>query len=435
MRTDVAADFGAFGEEFFRNPHPVYAELRARGPVHRVRVPEGAEAWLVVGHEACKDALTDPGLSKNWGHASPELPLARLSAGHNLLSSDPPDHTRLRGLVSREFTPRRVETLVPRVRALTGELLDTVLSSPDGRADLVEAFAFPLAIGVICELLGVPSLDRGSFRTWAEQALSSPDRDTRLAATGAMTAYLVGMIDEKRGRPGDDLLSALIRTTDEDGDRLSADELIGMAWLLLVAGFETTVNLIASGVLALFRHPDQLAALRADFGLIDNAVEEVLRYETPVETTTYRFTTGSVTIGGVTVPGGGELVLIALADAGRDAARFPDPNRFDIRRATGGHLSFGHGVHYCLGAPLARLQAATAITALLERCPDLALDSDPASLPWRQGLLIRGPRRLYVRWTDGTPEETRADVDPATPADAQAPEDAGPRAGRPDRRR
>ncbi|WP_243793844.1 cytochrome P450 [Saccharopolyspora gloriosae] len=406
---DIAADFGAFGEEFFRNPHPVYAELRARGPVHRVRVPEGADVWLVVGYEACKDTLINPTLSKDWKHASTDLPLTRLSSGHNLLSSDPPDHTRLRGLVSSEFTPRRVETLLPRVEALTDELLDTMLSSPDGRADLVEALAFPLAIGIICELLGVPSLDRGSFRTWAEQALSSPDRDIRLAATGAMTAYLVGMIDEKRGRPGDDLISALIcRTTDEDGDRLSSDELIGMAWLLLVTGFETTVNLIASGVLALLRRPDQLAALRADFGLIDNAVEEMLRYETPVETTTYRFTTGSVKIGGVTVPGGGELVLIALADAGRDAARFPDPNRFDIRRATGGHLSFGHGIHYCLGAPLARIQAATAITALLERCPDLALDSDPASLPWRQGLLIRGPRILRVRWTDGAPKESQA---------------------------
>ncbi|MDH2391172.1 cytochrome P450 [Streptomyces sp. HNM0663] len=398
MTTDVAVDFGALGEDFFRNPHPVYAALRAQGPVHRVRVPEGAEAWLVVGHEACRAALTDPGLSKNWQHASPDLPLARLSAGENLLSSDPPDHTRLRGLVSREFTPRRVATLAPRVAALTGELLDAMLASPDARADLVEALAFPLAMGIICELLGVPSLDRDSFRTWAEQALSSPDRDTRTAATTAMTRYLVATTDEKRGRPGDDLISALIRTTDEDGDRLSADELIGMAWLLLVTGFETTVNLIASGVLALLRHPDQLNALCADFSLIDNAVEEMLRYDTPVETTTYRFTTEPVEIAGTTVPGGGELVLIALADAGRDPARFADPDRFDIRRATGGHLAFGHGVHYCLGAPLARLQAASAITALLRCCPGLTLDTVPTTLPWRHGLLVRGPRKLPVRW-------------------------------------
>ncbi|SDP73529.1 Cytochrome P450 [Streptomyces sp. cf386] len=401
VTADVTVDFGALGEEFLRNPHPVYAALRARGPVHRVRVPEGAEAWLVVGHEACRSALTDPTLSKSWKDASPELPLARLSAGDNLLSSNPPDHTRLRRLVAKEFTPRRIEALAPRVRALTGELLDAMLARPGGRADLVEALSFPLAMGIICELLGVPSLDRAAFRDWAEQALSSPDRDTRTAATAAMTRYLVGMVDEMRARPGDDLMSALIRTTDEDGDRLSPDELIGMAWLLLVTGFETTVNLIAGGVLALLRHPGQLAALRADPSLIDNAVEEMLRYEGPVETTTYRFTTAPLDIAGSSVPGGGELVLIALADADRDPARFPDPDRFDIRRPTGGHLAFGHGIHYCLGAPLARLQARTAINALLDRCPALFLDTHPADLTWRTGLLIRGPRRLPIRWLPG----------------------------------
>ncbi|MER7462177.1 cytochrome P450 [Streptomyces sp. NPDC097981] len=398
----VTADLGALGEEFTRNPYPVYAALRARGPVHRVRVPEGAEAWLVVGHDACRAALTDPTLSKSWKDASPALPLARLSAGENLLSSNPPDHTRLRGLVAREFTARRVEALAPRVRALTGELLDAMLARPAGEADLVEALAFPLAMGVICELLGVPSLDRAAFRDWAEQALSSADRDTRTAATAAMTHYLAGLVDDMRSRPRDDLMSALIRTTDEDGGRLSPDELIGMAWLLLVTGFETTVHLIAGGVLALLRHPDQLAALRADPSLIDNAVEEMLRYEGPVETTTYRFTTEPAEIAGVPVPGGGELVLVALADADRDPARFPDPDRFDIRRAAGGHIAFGHGIHHCLGAPLARLQARTAVTALLDRCPALSLNAGPAALAWRSGLLIRGPRELPVRWLPRT---------------------------------
>ncbi|MFJ3199575.1 cytochrome P450 [Streptomyces sp. NPDC086989] len=398
IASDVVVDFGALGVEFTRNPHPVYAALRARGPVHRVRVPEGAEAWLVVGHEACRAALTEPTLSKSWRDASPALPLARLSAGENLLSSNPPDHTRLRRLVAREFTPRRVEALAPRVRALTGELLDAMLARPAGEADLVEALAFPLAMGIICELLGVPALDRAAFRGWAEEALSSADRETRTAATEAMTRYLVGMVDEVRGRAGDDLLSALVRTTDEDGDRLSPDELIGMAWLLLVTGFETTAHLIATGVLALLRHPGQLAALRADPSLIDNAVEEMLRWEGPVETTTYRFTTGPVEIAGAVIPGGGELVLVALADADRDPARFPDPDRFDIRRPAGGHIAFGHGIHYCLGAPLARLQTRTAITALLERCPALWLAGHPADLSWRTGLLIRGPRSLPVRW-------------------------------------
>ncbi|MEF2526372.1 MULTISPECIES: cytochrome P450 family protein [Streptomyces] len=398
MHTEIAADFAALGEDFTRDPYPVYAALRARGPVHRVRTPEGAEAWLVVGHAACRAALTHPGLSKSWRDASPGLPLARLSAGENLLSSNPPDHTRLRRLVAGEFTPRRVDGLAPRVRELAGGLLDAMLTRPDRRADLVEALAFPLAMGVICELLGVPALDRASFRDWAGQALSSPDREARTAATAAMTRYLVGMVEEMRARPGGDLMSALIRTTDEDGGRLSPDELIGMAWLLLVTGFETTVNLIAAGVLLLLRHPDQLAALRADPSLAGGAVEEVLRYEGPVETTTYRFTTGPVEIGGSAIPGGGELVLVALADADRDPARFTDPDRFDIRRPPGGHIAFGHGIHYCLGAPLARLQARTALCALLERAPGLRLDADPASLPWRAGLLIRGPRSLPVRW-------------------------------------
>ncbi|MFD8792415.1 cytochrome P450 family protein [Streptomyces vinaceus] len=395
---DIAADFGALGEEFVRDPHPVYAALRARGPVHRVRVPEGADAWLVVGYEACRSALTEPTLSKSWRDASPALPLTRLSAGENLLSSNPPDHTRLRKLVVKEFTPRRVEALAPRVRALTGELLDAMLARPAGSADLVEALAFPLAMGVICELLGVPSLDRAAFRDWAEQALSSPDRAIRTAATAAMTRYLAGMLDAMRARPRDDLMSALIRATDEDGGRLSPDELIGMAWLLLVTGFETTVQLISTGVLTLLRHPDQLAALRADPSLIDNAVEEMLRYEGPVETTTYRFTTGPVEIAGSVIPGGGELVLVALADADRDPARFPDPDRFDIHRPGGGHIAFGHGIHYCLGAPLARLQARTAVTSLLARCPALFLDAGPGDLVWRTGLLIRGPRKLPVRW-------------------------------------
>ena len=397
-RTAIAVDFGALGDEFTRNPHPVYAGLRAQGPVHRVRLPEGAEAWLVVGYEACRSALTHPALSKSWDDASPALPLARLSAGGNLLSSNPPDHTRLRRLVAKEFTSRRVEALAPRTRALTGELLDAMLARPAGGADLVEALAFPLAMGTICELLGVPSLDRAAFRDWAEQALSSPDLDTRKTTAAQMTQYLVGLVEEKRNQPRDDLMSDLIRTADEDGDRLSPDEVIGMAWLLLVAGFETTANLISTGVLALLQHPDQLAELRADPALIDNAVEEMLRFEGPVETTTYRFTTEPLEIAGSPVPGGGELVLIALADADRDPARFPDPDRFDIRRAAGGHIAFGHGIHYCLGAPLARLQARTAVTALLERCPTLSLDTHPASLAWRAGLLIRGPRQLPICW-------------------------------------
>ncbi|MFG2558729.1 cytochrome P450 [Streptomyces sp. NPDC048496] len=391
-------DLAALGETFTRDPHPVYAALRERGPVHRIRIPEGTDAWLVVGYEEGRTALADPRLSKQWDNASPALGVSKVSAGTSMLSSDAPVHTRLRKLVTREFTPRRMEQLAPRIQEMTDELLDRMLAEPDRRTDLVEALSFPLPMSVICELLGVPFLDRGSFREWSNIAVSSVDAAARVAATGDMTRYMAGLLADKRAQPGDDLMSALIHTADDDGDRLSEDELMGMAWLLLVAGHETTVNLISNGVLALLGHPDQLSALRADFGLIDNAVEETLRYEGPVETPTYRFTTEPLDIGGTVVPGGGELVLIAMADANRDPARFEDADLFDITRDARGHVAFGHGIHYCLGAPLARIGARIAIRSLLERCPGLALDAHPAALTWRTGMLIRGPERLPVAW-------------------------------------
>lgn len=398
MTTEAIVDLGALGERFTRDPHLVYADLRARGPVHRVRIPEGTPAWLVVGYEEGRAALADQRLSKQWSGASPALGLSQVASGTSMLSTDAPVHTRLRKLVTREFTPRRMQQLVPGVQRMTDELLDTMLALPGRGTDLVESLAFPLPMSVICELLGVPFLDRRAFRVWSNTAVSSIDAAARRAATADMSGYLAGLLDEKRNRPGDDLMSALIHTADEEGDRLSAEELMGMAWLLLVAGHETTVNLISNGVLALLTHPEQLAALRADPGLIDNAVEEMLRYAGPIETATYRFTIEPHEIGGTVIPGGGELVLIATADAGRDPDRYPDADRFDITRDARGHLAFGHGIHFCLGAPLARIEAAVAIGSLLERCPELALDADPDTLTWRTGMLIRGPEGLPVRW-------------------------------------
>jgi cytochrome P450 len=393
-------DLAALGESFTRDPYPVYARLRAQGPVHHIRMPEGgALAWLVVGYEAGRTALADSRLSKDWSKASPSLPLGAISSGPHMLRADPPDHTRLRKLVAREFTARRVEELAPRIQKTTDALLDRMLTAPDGRADLVEALSFPLPISVICELLGVPDLKRESFRTWSNDALGAADPEVRRAAAASMAGYMAELVEGKRQRPGDDLMSALIHGSDDGGDRLSPEELLGMAWLLLVAGHETTVNLISNGVLALLSHPEQLAALRADLSLIDTAVEEMLRYEGPVETPTFRFTTEPVTIGGTVIPGGGELVLVAMADANRDPARFPSPDRFDISRDARGHVAFGHGIHHCLGAPLARLEARIAIRTLLERCSDLALDIHPAAVTWRPGMMIRGPRSLPVRFT------------------------------------
>lgn len=398
MTTEAIVDLAALGDAFTRDPYPVYAELRARGPVHRVRIPEGAEAWLVVGYDAGRALLADQRLAKDWERASPALGVSKVSAGKSMLGSDAPDHTRLRKLVSREFTLRRMEQLAPRIQEMTDELLDTMLAGPGRAADLVEALSFPLPMAVICELLGVPSLDRQAFRAWSDTALSSVDPEARVRSTAAMGAYLKELLEVKRTAPGSDLMSALIHTADDDGDRLGPDELIGMAWLLLVAGHETTVGLITNGVLSLLTHPVQLEALRDDLRLVDNAVEETLRYEGPIETPTYRFSTEPLDVAGTVIPGGGELVLIAMADCNRDPARFPGADRFDITRDARGHVAFGHGIHYCLGAPLARIEARIAIRSLLERCPELRLDADPHSLSWRTGMLLRGPQRLPVAW-------------------------------------
>ncbi|MCQ4084671.1 cytochrome P450 [Streptomyces sp. RB6PN25] len=393
-------DLAAYGERFTADPYPVYAELREKSPVHYARLPHGNEVWLVVGHEEVRAALADPTLSKSWLNSEQWTDDDELYIGTHMLNSDPPHHTRLRKLVAKEFTPRRVEALRPRIQQITDELLDAMPAT--GRVDLVEALAFPLPMTVICELLGVPFLEREAFRGWSNEIIAPVgDPERQETAFKEMGAYLSRLVEEKRERPGDDLMSALIRTTDEDGDRLSHDELRAMAFLLLVAGHETTVNLIANGVLALLTHPDQLAELRADWSLLDAAVEEMLRYDGPVETSTFRFTTRPLEIGGTVIPGGGAPVLVVIAAADRDPGRFPAPDEFDIHRPAGGHLAFGHGIHYCLGAPLARLEGRIAVRSLLERFPRLALDADPATLGWRSGALIRGVRSLPVRGDGG----------------------------------
>ncbi|MGW1023711.1 cytochrome P450 family protein [Streptomyces sp. NPDC002577] len=395
-------DLGDYGEAFTADPHAVYAELRERGPVHRVRMgapsaAAGQEAWLVVGYEEARTALADPRLAKDVS----KLGYVGLDVEHigpHMLMSDPPEHSRLRRLVAREFTGRRVEALRPRVQQITDELLDQMV--PLGHADLVESLAFPLPMTVICELIGVPDIDRAAFRRMSNEVVAPTSSEAEHAAIVELSAYLDDLIEDKRSAgPGDDLLSALIRTTAEDGDRLSREELRAMAYLLLIAGHETTVNLIANGVHALLTHPDQLAALRADMGLLDGAVEETLRYEGPVENATFRFAAEPLDIAGTFIAAG-DVVLVGLAGGDRDPERFPEPDRFDIRRAPQGHLAFGHGIHFCLGAPLARIEARVALRSLLDRCPDLALDVDRAGPPgpWIPGMLIRGMRSLPVRW-------------------------------------
>ncbi|MFI7499899.1 cytochrome P450 [Streptomyces sp. NPDC049687] len=389
-------DLGEFGDGFRRDPHSVYARLRERGPVHRVRLPTPDahhETWLVVGYAEARAALADPRLSKDGSRIGVTF-LDEELIGKYLLIADPPQHTRLRALVSRAFTLRRVEELRPRIQRITDDLLDAML--PRGRADLVESLAYPLPITVICELLGVPEPDRSEFRKLSTEAVAPTSAESEYDAFVRLAAYLTELIEDKRcAGPSGDLLSDLIRATAEDGDRLSPGELRGMAFVLLIAGHETTVNLITNAVHALLTHPGQLAALRGDMTLLDGAVEEALRYEGPVENATFRFAAEPLDIGGTPIAAG-EPVMIGLTAADRDADRYPAPDRFDIRRDTRGHLAFGHGVHYCLGAPLARLEARTALRSLLDRAPALALDGPPGD--WLPGTLMRGMRGLPVRW-------------------------------------
>jgi len=389
-------DLGEFGDGFRTDPHPFYARLRERGPVHRVRLPGAGiqhETWLVVGYEEARAALADPRLAKD-GSKIGMLFLDEELIGKYLLGTDPPQHTRLRALVSRAFTMRRVDQLRPRIQQITDELLDAML--PRGRADLVDSFAYPLPITVICELLGVPEMDRAEFRKMSTEAVAPTDADSEHAAFVRLAEYLTELIEDKRrSGPGDDLLSDLIRTTADDGDRLSPGELRGMAFVLLIAGHETTVNLISGAVRSLLTHPDQLAALRADLSLVDGAVEETLRHDGPVENATFRFAAETLEIADTKIVRG-DAVMIGLSAADRDALRYPAPDHYDIRRDTRGHLAFGHGIHYCLGAPLARLEARTAIRTLLERAPDLALDGPHGD--WLPGMLMRGVRSLPVRW-------------------------------------
>jgi cytochrome P450 len=390
---------------FFADPHGLYARLRAESPVARARTPAGLPVWLVTRYDDARQALNDPRLAKDsTGFAQvldrQPIPPERRAVfaqelGRHMLSTDPPDHTRLRKLVSKAFTVRAIAGMRPRIEEIAAGLADQMTAGPP-EVDLLDAFAFPLPMTVICDLLGVPDTERLMFRRWSNTLLSSDGTaEDRTAAGVAMAQYLGALVAEKRARPADDMLSAIVAAS-EDADRLSADETVSMAFLLLVAGHETTVNLIGNGMLALLRQPDRLAELRADPDLTPRAVEEFLRFNGPVDLATFRHTTESVEIGGTTIPPG-EVVLVALTSANRDLDHYPAADDLDLRRDAGGHLAFGFGLHHCLGAPLARLEGEVAFRTLLARFPDLALACAPDELTWRASMLMRGLTRLPVR--------------------------------------
>jgi cytochrome P450 len=386
--------------DYFQDPLAYFARMRAEAAVTPAVMPEGGQAWLVTRYEDVRGALADPRLYKEWaGKLTPEGwepdPVAGFLSVH-MLNMDPPNHTRLRKLVTKAFTARRVAALRPRVEAITASLLDAMAARGSGAVDLIEAFAFPLPITVICELVGIPVADQDKFQEWSHTIVSSiAAQDEVYAAASGMYGYFTDLVAAKRRAPADDLLSALIAARD-DQDSLSERELIAMLFLLLVAGHETTVNLIASGTLALLANPGELARLRSDPALLPSAVDELLRYVNPVNHATERFTLQPVEIGGVTIPAR-EWVLCVTSSANHDPARFADPGRLDLSRDAGGHLAFGHGIHYCLGAPLARLEGEVAFGALLSRFPGLALAAPASTLRWRPSSLIHGLESLPVR--------------------------------------
>jgi cytochrome P450 len=403
-----------------QDPHAGYARLRAELPVHQTVMPPGLNVWLVTRYDDVRAALADPRLSKDVEQARELLQrqatLRASGAAHaqtlskHMLNADPPDHTRLRRLMTKAFTPARVARLRPRVEELANQLLDK-LSLAD-EAELISQFGFPLPLAVICELFGVPEADRADLHRWstamvtdsASVALTSDSRSTDAQqAAAAISGYLVRLIESKRRQPGDDLLTALVQARGEHGeDMLDANELVSMAFLTLVAGHETVVNLIGNGMLALLRHPEQLAALRADPALLPNAIEEFLRFDGPANSAMLRHTTEPVTFGDVTIPAG-EFVLALVTSANRDGDRFADPDRFDISRPAGGHLTFGHGIHYCIGAPLARLEGEVAFRLLLDRFPHIRLGVPADRLRWRFSTLVRGLESLPVRLDEPVP--------------------------------
>ncbi|GGN91193.1 cytochrome P450 [Streptomyces albiflavescens] len=380
-----------------------YARLRESGPIHSAEFHLGLKGWLIVDYDLAREALTHPALLKDATPAAEALAAAgyvlhkpSVGLGAQMMEADPPEHTRLRRLASAAFTPRRTAELAPRIEQIAHDLIDTL--PPAGEVDLVEAFNAPLPSTVIAELLGIPEEYHLDFRRWSAQALQVASPGHRPALAG-LHGLLAGLVADKRRSPQDDLLSALVAVRDEEDGRLSEEELVGTAMMLVVAGHESTVNLLGNAVLGLLQHPDQLRQLRERPELMSGAVEEFLRYDTSVERSTSRYAAEDIELGGVPIPRG-SMIVVALGAAGRDApqAEGDDPAALDVTRPGARHLAFGHGIHYCLGAPLARLETTIALSTLLSRVPELELAAPVDSLEWIGSGIIRGVLSLPVRY-------------------------------------
>lgn len=391
---------------FKADPFPFYTYLRTEAPVFKVDVPYPLKrpVWIISRYDDVLATLKDERFAKDKRNAmSPEqlgkqpyTPAAFKALERTMLDLDAPDHTRLRGLVHKAFTPKLVEQMRERINRISNELLDAM--ERKGEANLIKDYALPIPLTIIAEILGIPKEDGHKFHGWATKLLAIQSPVSALLATPSLLIfmrYLRKLFNERRAEPQDDLITALVQA-EEAGDKLSEDELLSMVFILLIAGHETTVNLIGTGSLELLRHPDQLERLRENPALIKPAVEELLRFVTPVETATERYAREDITIAGVTIPKG-DMAFAALASANRDEHMFSHPDQLDITREPNRHLSFGQGAHYCVGAPLARLEGSIAIHNLIQRFPKLRLGVPSEQLVWRKGMTIRGLEALPVK--------------------------------------
>ncbi|MDX2706228.1 cytochrome P450 [Streptomyces sp. PA03-6a] len=402
--SSTATAFDPWSPQFVADPYPAYARLRAEGRAHWF---EPSRQWLIPHFADVSALLRDRRLGRTYLHRFTHEEFGRTAPppehepfttlnGNGLLDLEAPDHTRIRRLVSKAFTPRTVERLTPTVRRLAGELVERLVA--EGGGDLIATVAEPLPVAVIAEMLGIPAADRHLLRPWSADIVGmfelNPSEEAARRAVRAseeFSAYLRELIAERRKAPGEDLISALIAAHDE-GDRLTEQEMVSTCVLLLNAGHEATVNTTGNGWWTLFRHPEQLAELRAaPEELLPTAIEELLRFDTPLQMFE-RWVLDDIEVGGTVIPRGSEVALL-FGSANRDPERFPDPDRLDLSRADNPHITFGAGIHYCLGAPLARIELAASFTALLRRAPRLELAAEPA---WNEGYVIRGLRELRV---------------------------------------
>ncbi|MGK7379564.1 cytochrome P450 family protein [Planococcus sp. 1R117A] len=393
MNMHNSGEAGLFTEGFIQNPYPIYEKLRKEDPVHRVRFPDGQLGWLVTDYEdavaVLKDQRFTKDMSKLFGGSMDQLSVFT----QNMLFSDPPDHKRLRGLAQQAFTPKMISGMRNRIQEITDGLLDEMEKKQ--QIDLIDEFAFPLPISVICEILGVPVEDQDKFRLWSNSLIEGTSGEIGVTVYEHMNQfiqYLGQWFAKVHEHPGDDLISQLI-IAEEEGDRLTEKELYGIVTLLIIAGHETTVNLIGNTVLALLAFPEQQQKLREQPELVSQAIEESLRFNGPVEFSTSRWANEDMEFRGKRIQRG-DLVVVSLNAANHDPEKFKDPQLYDIQREKSPHLAFGMGIHFCLGAPLARLEGEIAISSLLKRFPKLKLAIDESELVWRPGMIVRGVKEI-----------------------------------------